>query len=98
MTMLALQVPWPPLGRMAAAPPSASLGGVLGAIYAVVTVVLARHVDAATLIALVVTGQLLCSLPVDHFGVLGFDPRPLSVWRVAGGGLMVGGFFLIWKF
>jgi hypothetical protein len=27
VTMLALQVPWPPLGRLAAAPPSAWLGG-----------------------------------------------------------------------
>ncbi len=96
--MLALQVPWPPLARMTAAPPSAWLGGLLGAVYAVVTVVLARHVDAGTLIALVVTGQLFCSVLVDHFGVLGFDPRPLSLARTAGCGLMVGGFFLIWKF
>jgi bacterial/archaeal transporter family-2 protein len=96
--ILALQVPWPPLARMTAAPPSAWLGGLLGAAYAVVTVILARHVDAGTLIALVVSGQLVCSVLVDHFGVLGFDPRPLSFARAAGCGLMVGGFFLIWKF
>jgi uncharacterized membrane protein YdcZ (DUF606 family) len=35
---------------------------------------------------------------VDHFGVLGFEPRPATLWRVAGCGLMVGGFFLIWRF
>jgi transporter family-2 protein len=96
--MLALQAPWPPLARVTAAPASAWLGGVLGAVYAVVTVVLARHVDAGTLIALVVTGQLVCSVLVDHFGVLGFDLRPLSIGRVAGCGLLIGGFFLIWKF
>ena len=49
-------------------------------------------------LALVVTGQLVCSVLVDHFGVLGFDLRPLSLWRATGCGLMVGGFFLIWKF
>jgi bacterial/archaeal transporter family-2 protein len=96
--MLVMQVPWPPLARLTAAPPSAWLGGVLGAVYAMVTVVLARHVGAGTLIALVVTGQLVCSVLLDHFGVLGFDVRPLSVLRLVGCGLMVGGFLLIWKF
>jgi bacterial/archaeal transporter family-2 protein len=86
------------VARLTAAPLSAWLGGIFGAVYAMVTVILARHVGAATLIALVVTGQLLCSVLLDHFGVLGFDTRPATLWRVAGCGLMVSGFFLIWKF
>jgi transporter family-2 protein len=96
--MLVMQVPWPSAGRLTAAPLAAWLGGIFGAVYAIVTVILARHVGAATLIALLVTGQLLCSVVVDHFGVLGFEPRPATLWRVAGCGLMVGGFFLIWRF
>jgi bacterial/archaeal transporter family-2 protein len=98
VAMLVIQVPWPSPGRLNAAPLSAWLGGIFGAVYAIVTVILARHVGAATLIALLVTGQLLCSVVVDHFGVLGFEIRPATLWRVAGCGLMVGGFFLIWKF
>jgi transporter family-2 protein len=98
VAMLVIQVPWPSQGRLNAAPLSAWLGGIFGAVYAIVTVILARHVGAATLIALLVTGQLLCSVVVDHFGVLGFEIRPATLWRVAGCGLMVGGFFLIWKF
>jgi transporter family-2 protein len=98
VAMVVIQVPWPSVGKLTAAPLSAWLGGIFGAVYAIVTVILAKHVGAATLIALLVTGQLLCSVVVDHFGVLGFEIRPATLWRVAGCGLMVGGFFLIWKF
>jgi bacterial/archaeal transporter family-2 protein len=48
---------------------------VCGVFYGIATVVLARHVGATTLIALIVTGQLMCSVVVDHFGVLGFEAR-----------------------
>jgi transporter family-2 protein len=95
--MLLMQVPWPSANHLAAAPWSAWLGGLFGAVYAIVTVILARHVGASTLIALVVTGQLMCSVLVDHFGLLGFDTRPASIGRIAGCGLMLGGLFLIWK-
>src|SRR2546422_9164013 len=57
--MLVMRQPWPPLAKLGAAPASAWLGGLLGAAYAVITVILARHVGAATLVALVVTGQLV---------------------------------------
>ena len=98
VTMLLMQAPWPPLVKLREAPVSAWLGGLFGAVYAIATVFLVRHMGAATLIALVVTGQLICSVIVDHFGLLGFETRAASVWRVAGCGLMVGGFLLIWKF
>jgi transporter family-2 protein len=37
----------------------------------VTVVVLSRELGAATLTALVVTGQLICSVVLDHFGLLG---------------------------
>ena len=98
VTMLLMQAPWPPLATLRTAPASAWLGGLFGAVYAAATVFLVRHMGAATLIALVVAGQLICSVIVDHFGVLGFEVRAASLWRVAGCGLMLGGFLLIWKF
>jgi transporter family-2 protein len=98
MSMLAMQLPWPSATTLRAAPASAWLGGVFGAVYAIVTVLLVRHMGAATLIALVVAGQLVCSIVVDHFGVLGFEARSATAWRLAGCGLMLAGFFLIWRF
>ena len=96
--MLLMQVPSPSAATLRAVPLSAWLRGGLGAAYAVVTLILARHLGAATLIALVVAGQLICSVLVDHFGVLGFQTRAATVWRAAGCGLMIGGFVLIWKY
>ena len=81
-----------------AAPWSAWLGGVLGAAYAVAVVMLARPLGAATLTALVVTGQLVCSVVLDHFGLLGFELHAASVGRVIGCALLVVGIVLIWRF
>ena len=83
---------------MTAAPWTAWLGGALGAAYAVTVVVLARELGAVTLTALVVTGQLLCSVVLDHFGVLGFEVHVASAGRLLGCGLLLTGIALIWKF
>ena len=81
-----------------AAPWTAWVGGLLGAAYAVIVVVLAKELGAATLTALVVTGQLIGSVVLDHYGLLDFDVRAISAGRLAGCGLLLSGTFLIWKF
>jgi transporter family-2 protein len=98
VALLVSRESWPSLAQLRTAPPSAWLGGLVGAGYAIVTVVLARHVGAATLVALVVAGQLVCSVLLDHFAVIGFELRPATMGRVAGCGLLLGGVFLIWRF
>ena len=67
------RIPVPSLQAVAGAPWSAWLGGLLGAAYAMTVVLLARHLGAATLTALVVTGQLVCAVALDHFGLIGFE-------------------------
>jgi bacterial/archaeal transporter family-2 protein len=92
------RTPVPSLERAMAAPWTAWLGGVLGAAYAVAVVVLARDLGAATLTALVVTGQLICSVALDHFGLLGFELHLASAGRLFGCALLMVGLVLIWKF
>jgi len=89
------RTPWPSVARVVGAPWWAWLGGLLGAVYAMATVLLARRLGAAVLTALVVTGQLVCSVVLDHFGALGFTEHALSAGRVAGCVLMIAGFVLI---
>jgi transporter family-2 protein len=54
-------------------------------VYAVATVLLARELGAAPLTALIVTGQLVCSVVLDHFGWVGFT----STRRVSGASWVV---------
>ena len=73
---LATRVSWPALDRVAGAPWWAWLGGLAGAAYGVAAVLLVSRLGAATLMALVVAGQLLCSVLLDHFGWVGFEVHP----------------------
>jgi len=95
---LAARVSWPALGKLAGAPWWAWLGGLSGAAYGVAAILLASSLGAATLMALVVTGQLLCSVLLDHFGWVGFEVHPAGWGRIVGCVLMVAGFALIARF
>jgi transporter family-2 protein len=95
---LVARTPWPSLASLAGAPWWAWPGGALGAVYAVATVLLARELGAASLTALLVTGQLVCSVVLDHFGWVGFTEHAAGVGRLVGCALMVAGVFLIARF
>jgi len=71
------------------------LGGFFGAAYLAIAIVLIPRLGAATLVALVVAGQLVASLLCDHFGWLGVPVHALDVRRVAGALLLLGGVLLI---
>jgi len=72
-------------------------GGILGIVYGLAVVFLAQRMGAATLIATVVTGQLICSVVVDHFALVGFQPHRASPLRITGCALMIAGLTLIAK-
>ena len=74
------------------------LGGLFGAVYGLAAIVLASRFGAATLTAVVITGQLVCSVILDHFGWLSFEVHPASWPRIAGCALMILGLTLIAKF
>jgi bacterial/archaeal transporter family-2 protein len=83
--------PLPAWGRLGAARWWVWVGGALGAFYVAAAIVSAPKLGAATLIALVVAGQALASLLVDHFGWVGFEQQHLSTGRIAGMLLVVAG-------
>jgi transporter family-2 protein len=60
----------------------------------------ARRADGgrATLTALVVTGPLVCSVVLDHYGWVGFTEHAAGIDRILGCLLMMAGFFLIARF
>ena len=71
------------------------IGGLIGALYVVATIVLAPRLGAATLVAAVVAGQMIASLLLDQYGLLGFPTHPMSGPRVLGAALVIVGVILV---
>jgi bacterial/archaeal transporter family-2 protein len=86
---------WPTRAGLATVPVWAWFGGFLGAFYVAVATLMGPRIGAAALLALTVFGQLLASMLVDQFGWLGFPTQPISLTRIAGAVLLLGGVGLI---
>ncbi|MDQ3823000.1 MAG: DMT family transporter [Actinomycetota bacterium] len=82
--MLAAYRDWPPAERIGGAPWWVWVGGLLGAFYVLGSVVTAPKLGAATLVAMILAGQAIASLLVDHFGWVGFEENPVTPGRLAG--------------
>lgn len=67
------------------------VGGPLGALIVLAGAALTARLGAAAFIALVVGGQLLCSLLLDHFALMGLKEQPVTAGRVLGAVLVVAG-------
>lgn len=89
---------WPSLAQLAAPSLWMWTGGILGAVYVTATIVLAPRLGAATMIGLIIAGQIFASLFLDHFGLLGFPVHPVNWMRITGAVLLVIAVFLIQKF
>jgi len=90
-----------PLGNLAAAknaPPIAWIGGLMGAFFVASSVALVPRLGVALTFSLIVAGQMLITLVLDHFGVLGVPVKEISLMRVLGIILITGGVVLIRKF
>jgi bacterial/archaeal transporter family-2 protein len=70
-------------------------GGLLGAVYVALIILLAPRLGAAALMAAVVAGQMLASLALDQWALVGFPLDPLSPQRVLGTLLVIGGVALV---
>lgn len=70
-------------------------GGLIGAFYVACAIVLVPRLGAATLVAAVVAGQMVASLLLDHFGLVGYPKHSMDLWRVAGAVLVMAGVYLI---
>jgi bacterial/archaeal transporter family-2 protein len=90
-----LREPIPAAGVMARIPWWAWSGGLFGAIFIGLSILVAHQLGAAALIALLVTGQMIASITIDHFGWLGLTQRPIDLPRLVGGGLVIAGVILI---
>ena len=70
-------------------------GGMFGAAFILLAILLLPSLGAATLFALVVAGQVLAAVTLDHFGAFGLTPHPIGAARLAGAVLLIAGVVLI---
>ncbi len=92
---LLFRVSFPVSRAWAATHPLQWSGGIIGALYVLAAVVLAPKLGAGTLVAAVVAGQMLTSLLLDHYGLIGFPVHSLSLGRLIGAALVITGVVLI---
>ncbi len=72
-------------------------GGLLGAVYVVGVIALAPRLGALLTFALVIAGQLLASLLLDHLGLL-YPRHPVNLPRLLGALLLLAGVVLIRRY
>ena len=96
--MIASGTPLSNLASAKDAPAIAWIGGFLGAFFVTMTVLLAPRIGVAMTFSLIIAGQMIVTLVIDHFGLLGVETRPVSWVRIAGIVLITAGVVLIRKF
>lgn len=96
--LLLTGVPMASLAGVRDAPLVAWAGGLLGAFFVAAAVTLVPRLGVAMTFSLIIAGQMIVTLVIDHFGLLGVDVRPVSWPRIAGILLITGGVMLIRRF
>ncbi|MBL0967682.1 MAG: DMT family transporter [Brevundimonas sp.] len=74
------------------------IGGLYGAVFVVAAAWGVPRLGVALTITLMVAGQLLISLFLDHFGAFGVPRSPINLGRLAGVALVIGGVVMVRRF
>jgi transporter family-2 protein len=81
-----------------AAPMYAWIGGLLGAFYVTVVILAFPHLGPGLTFALIVAGQMLFTVVLEHFNVLVAQPHPMNFPRLIGVLLVIVGAIIIRKY
>lgn len=86
-----------PLKRIGEISPHLYLGGILGALFVGSSLFLIPRMGATAMIGAFITGQLLGSVIIDHYGMLGLEAQPINMTRIFGVILLFAGLLLVVK-
>lgn len=73
-------------------------GGLCGAVFVTIVIMVVPRLGMALTFGILILGQMLTTLPIDHFGFLETPVKQINVQRVIGVILVIAGAFLIRKF
>ncbi|SAL47186.1 DMT family transporter [Caballeronia humi] len=76
----------------------APLGGIVGAVAVFAGLTLVQKVGVGTLNGLTICANLVASVAIDHFGLIGVAEHPITWLRLLGTLLMVAGVALVMRF
>ena len=85
----------PDMGAVRGAPWWVWLGGLYGAFVVAAAAFATPRLGVAAAVMLLIAGQLVVAVALDHFGALGLEPKPVTLSRVAGLALVAAGVLLV---
>jgi len=99
LAMLALVIttgePWLTRTMIARTSWASWTGGIFGAIFIGIAIMMVPRLGVALVLALIIVGQMLGSLAFDHFSLMGVPLHPANPVRLAGAAFLVLGVILI---
>lgn len=95
---IATNVPWQQTTEIKNAPFFSLLGGLLGAFYVGTVVIILPRLGMVLTFSLIIAGQIILSLIIDHFGLMGNAIRQISLGKILGVLLLGISIFIIRKF
>ncbi len=95
---LAFRTPMPSPEKVAEAPWWAWTGGILGAFFVTMSVILLPKMGAAIFFSVMIAGQLCSAAVIDHFGLLDVAVKHFTWGRGLGIALMLAGVVCIRRF
>lgn len=73
-------------------------GGIIGAFYVSISTYIIPLLGTALTFSLIIAGQLVAAMIIDHFGWLGMEIKPVSIGKIVGVILLMAGVVLIRKY
>ena len=82
---------WPRPADLANVPATAWLGGLIAAIYIVAVVFLVPRLGVGSTAVIIIAGQIIAAMVMDHFGAFGTPESPVTVARFGGASMVLFG-------
>lgn len=97
LIILAMRSGLPSFAQITSLPPVLLIGGLLGAAYISVSIMVIPKIGVANLLIAALVGQILVSIALDHFGIFGVPVKVIGYSRVLGAGFVIVGLVFISK-
>ena len=85
----------PSLDELKKIPLWAFTGGLMGACIVFGAIIIAPKIGAATYVSTFITGTIIMSLLLDHFGLMAFQTKPIDLWTIFGASLVITGMMIV---